>query len=321
MVQPHHEKEFDVAHADTVFHDEREDQEETADNKGADRRRFHDWLNESDTLPVDADDLPILEDQEEWDPRGSARSTLGAGATDDRYRLDDQDFAERSSRLRRETLERSGVPSAADPRSSAAGRRSSSDSDRRQRNPRIDDFAEERIADERTALDELPPRDYVQPPARDWSASDAPVIEPDPVMVRDRVTSDGSERRPTRRATQRVPADEDDYVEAGDTANSPSDEADRGLGPERDDRSRQSDGTRLTNRPWGPLMLAVLGLFGSIGFNIYLGWIAWDLYTRYQEAVSDVHELEGKLEEQQLEQVAGLGSTRRTNSRQTVAAN
>jgi hypothetical protein len=47
----------------------------------------------------------------------------------------------------------------------------------------------------------------------------------------------------------------------------------------------------------------VLALFGSIGFNLYLGWIAWDLYTRYQDAMEDVHELESKLEEKQLERV------------------
>lgn len=64
-----------------------------------------------------------------------------------------------------------------------------------------------------------------------------------------------------------------------------------------------SDQTRspAADRPWGPLALAVLALFGSIGFNFYLGWIAWDLYTRYQDAVEDVHELEAKLEEKQLE--------------------
>jgi hypothetical protein len=31
-------------------------------------------------------------------------------------------------------------------------------------------------------------------------------------------------------------------------------------------------------KPWLPLTLALLGLFASLGTNIYLGWIAWDLY-------------------------------------------
>ncbi len=54
-------------------------------------------------------------------------------------------------------------------------------------------------------------------------------------------------------------------------------------------------------RRWPPLIMAVLGLFGSLGFNFYLGWIAWDLYTRYQDALDDVHELETKLDEKPLE--------------------
>ena len=52
----------------------------------------------------------------------------------------------------------------------------------------------------------------------------------------------------------------------------------------------------LSDKPWWPLILTVLGLFGSIGFNIYLGWIAWDLYSRCQEAVEDVQDLEERLE-------------------------
>jgi hypothetical protein len=59
--------------------------------------------------------------------------------------------------------------------------------------------------------------------------------------------------------------------------------------------------SRSSSRPWGPLLLSVLGLFGSLGFNLYLGWIAWDLYARYQEAVEDVQELEAKLEAKQQE--------------------
>jgi hypothetical protein len=59
--------------------------------------------------------------------------------------------------------------------------------------------------------------------------------------------------------------------------------------------------TLASSRPWGPLLMTVLGLFASLGFNFYLGWIAWDLYSRYQDAVDDVQELEAKLEAKQQE--------------------
>ncbi len=48
---------------------------------------------------------------------------------------------------------------------------------------------------------------------------------------------------------------------------------------------------------WWPLLLAILGLFGSIGFNVYLGWIAWDLHGRYQDVVADLHDLENQFDE------------------------
>lgn len=34
--------------------------------------------------------------------------------------------------------------------------------------------------------------------------------------------------------------------------------------------------------------LTLLALFGSIGLNMYLGWISWDTYNRYQDLVGDI---------------------------------
>jgi hypothetical protein len=48
-----------------------------------------------------------------------------------------------------------------------------------------------------------------------------------------------------------------------------------------------------------PLMLAMVGLFGSLGFNVYLGWIAWDIHGRYQDVIDEVKELENRLDQQQ----------------------
>ena len=74
-----------------------------------------------------------------------------------------------------------------------------------------------------------------------------------------------------------------------------------------------------SSRPWGPLLMTVLGLFGSLGFNLYLGWIAWDLYSRYQDAVDDVQELEGKLEAKSHELV-GSPTLRSHSPRRTSVA-
>ena len=84
------------------------------------------------------------------------------------------------------------------------------------------------------------------------------------------------------------------------------------------DRPAITDKVATSSRPWVPLLLTLLGLFGSLGFNFYLGWIAWDLYSRYQDAVDDVQEFEAKLEAKQLE----IASTtpHRASARTTVMA-
>jgi hypothetical protein len=79
----------------------------------------------------------------------------------------------------------------------------------------------------------------------------------------------------------------------------PAPPADSGATPRTETAGTSDAGS--PGRPWGPLLMTVLGLFGSLGFNFYLGWIAWDLYARYQDAVDDIQELEAKLEAKQHE--------------------
>jgi hypothetical protein len=37
-------------------------------------------------------------------------------------------------------------------------------------------------------------------------------------------------------------------------------------------------------KPWLPLTLTLLGLFTSLGTNVYLGWLAWDSRQRWRNA-------------------------------------
>lgn len=41
-------------------------------------------------------------------------------------------------------------------------------------------------------------------------------------------------------------------------------------------------------RNGGSYFMTLLTLFASVGLNLYLGWIAWDTYNRYQDLVSDM---------------------------------
>jgi hypothetical protein len=45
---------------------------------------------------------------------------------------------------------------------------------------------------------------------------------------------------------------------------------------------------RESERHGSSQFLTLLTLFGSVGLNLYLGWIAWDTYNRYQDLVADI---------------------------------
>ena len=65
---------------------------------------------------------------------------------------------------------------------------------------------------------------------------------------------------------------------------------------DRNIANRFSSPVSTTNYPGTPqqsrnkdgVFLTLLVLFASVGLNMYLGWVAWDTYNRYQELVSDV---------------------------------
>jgi hypothetical protein len=44
----------------------------------------------------------------------------------------------------------------------------------------------------------------------------------------------------------------------------------------------------VTGKRWMPFILALLALFASAGLNVYLGWIAWDAYNRYQDLLVEM---------------------------------
>jgi hypothetical protein len=43
----------------------------------------------------------------------------------------------------------------------------------------------------------------------------------------------------------------------------------------------EGSSTSSSDKPWWPLTLAMLALFASMGGNLYMGWIAVDVYRRY----------------------------------------
>ena len=44
----------------------------------------------------------------------------------------------------------------------------------------------------------------------------------------------------------------------------------------------QTAGPPVEEKPWIPLWITVVALFASVGANIFLGWITWDVRSRYR---------------------------------------
>ena len=77
------------------------------------------------------------------------------------------------------------------------------------------------------------------------------------------------------------------------------------------------------DRPWGTLALVLAVLFASLGANLYIGWIAVDMYRRYLDLADDL--LDGDSEpveadEEPLEDDEDWAEFRHRRRRSTVAA-
>jgi hypothetical protein len=52
-------------------------------------------------------------------------------------------------------------------------------------------------------------------------------------------------------------------------------------------REASDSPSSASEKPWWPLTLAMLALFASMGGNLYMGWIAVDVYRRYLEMADE----------------------------------
>jgi hypothetical protein len=80
------------------------------------------------------------------------------------------------------------------------------------------------------------------------------------------------------------------------------------------------------DQPWGPLALALMVMFVSLGGNLYMGWIAMDMYQRYLELADDLAEHDSPSrpslddEDDPLDDEDDWRDIRRRRSRTSVAA-
>jgi hypothetical protein len=55
--------------------------------------------------------------------------------------------------------------------------------------------------------------------------------------------------------------------------------------PSASEKGQQEAATGEKPKPWTPLVVTLLGLFASLGANVFLGWMALDFRSRYQGLV------------------------------------
>lgn len=65
--------------------------------------------------------------------------------------------------------------------------------------------------------------------------------------------------------------------------------------PMLDDETARKLQELAAERPWVPLVLTSLALFGSLAANAYLGWVAAGIYRRYRDMCDQLHEAQASL--------------------------
>jgi hypothetical protein len=53
----------------------------------------------------------------------------------------------------------------------------------------------------------------------------------------------------------------------------------------RESPKETKEPSKETSKPWVPFTVVVLALFGSLGGNVYMGWITWETRARYHALV------------------------------------
>jgi len=106
---------------------------------------------------------------------------------------------------------------------------------------------------------------------------------------------------------------EDFWASLAATANDPS------LAYLRDGETAAETG----DRPWGPFALTLMILFISLGGNLYMGWIAVDMYRRYLDLADDLTKEERTPRsslDHDLDDDEDWGESRRRRERASIAA-
>jgi hypothetical protein len=100
----------------------------------------------------------------------------------------------------------------------------------------------------------------------------APLTTPNPFEP-----TPGSKRIGAQQAGYLEPSAADAHGASKSPSESPS--------PSAQEPVREEPAAAAAEKPWAPLIVALFTLFGSLGANVYLGWITWYTRSRYRALV------------------------------------
>jgi len=126
------------------------------------------------------------------------------------------------------------------------------------------------------------------PPGQSAAETQAPGVYGLPASEPARPEPEKRYTSPSPRAFEADPKSTELVVEALAAAGGPADPGPAGQAntlPSNPAPDDSEETTADSGRPWIPLTVTLLGLFASMGGNIYLGWIAWDSRRHYRQLV------------------------------------
>ena len=127
------------------------------------------------------------------------------------------------------------------------------------------------------ATREQPPTDpFLPPPA---APSNWPGLSGEPPSLR----QPGAESPGAPNVIQPAPDSKRiDAQEAGYLERPPAAPKGESKSPSEQEAEREKTQQNVAGKPWTALIVALFTLFGSLGANLYLGWITWNARSRYR---------------------------------------
>ncbi len=147
------------------------------------------------------------------------------------------------------------------------------------------EFSDQGLMQPPTGNDAVWPPDDDPPTGNNDRRTDAGLIQPAKNGATGRLASNGKDRG----AGYRTGGNSDAPTVSGQGGLGDQNESDESR-PDNKDREAR---TGSDERPWTMFLMTLVALFGSLGANLYLGWVLWDTHRRYFDVLDELQSTRG----------------------------